>query len=133
MHRVVVQSRTAAPKRALRKLDRTLFTIRYPQEGETAGVPSSFVSETGRRHGRLLGPDYRTPRFSPRTVSARPGRDVSALELLRWLGFAQALQAVAEPALQRRRRIRVECHQVPQRLATIPAQPRQRSSIRVWM
>src|SRR5260370_31451463 len=43
--------------------------------------------------------------------------------LFRGLAFPQAFEAVAKAALQRRRRIRIERHQIPQRLASIPTEP----------
>ena len=43
--------------------------------------------------------------------------------------FAQTLQAVTQPALQRRRRIRIERHQIPQGLAAVLAEISQRNGI----
>src|SRR5258708_24356879 len=53
--------------------------------------------------------------------------------LLRGLVFAEAFQAVAQTALQRQRRVGIEGHQVPQRLAAVAAQPRERGRVRIRM
>src|SRR5579872_905373 len=57
--------------------------------------------------------------------STARGSDAQWLRLLRELILSEALQAVAQASLKDRRRVRVESHEIPQRLAAIAAQPRQ--------
>src|SRR3989442_4953015 len=46
---------------------------------------------------------------------------------------AEPFEAVARPPLQRRWRIGIESYEIPERLAAVPAQPRQSVSVRVGM
>ncbi len=56
-----------------------------------------------------------------------------SLSLLGGLGVAEALQAIAEAALQRGGRVGVEGDQVPERLRFVFAQVRQRIGVGVWV
>lgn len=56
-----------------------------------------------------------------------------AYELPGELVFTEFLEAVAQAALQRRWRIGIEGDKIPQRLAAIPAEPRERSGVRIRM
>src|SRR5262249_9559914 len=47
------------------------------------------------------------------------------------LGFAEALEAIAQAALQRRRRIGIESNEIPERLAAVFAQPCESGGVRV--
>src|SRR5258708_17827911 len=53
--------------------------------------------------------------------------------LLGGLVFAETLATVAQPPLERSWRVGIESYEIPERLAAVPAQPRQGVSVPVGM
>src|SRR6267154_5383107 len=92
-----------------------------------------------RFHHRPLGKataegSLPTRRLTPQTAcEAKSASNDSIRNLLGGLVLAETLQAIAQAPLQRRRRVGIECHEIPQRLAAILAQPSKRRRIGVRM
>src|SRR5207245_11601920 len=102
-----------------------------------------FASDSGLESRRTpmdrIGSFKRADELAGPAVRTRESRsEVNVLNLLGGhlpggLAFAETLQAVAQPPLQRRWRIGIESYEIPERLAAVPAQPRQSVRVRVGM
>src|SRR6266550_8674466 len=103
----------------------------------TPRTPSAALAN--RFHHRPLGTAKAarflpTRRLTPQTAcKAKSAPNDSIRNLLGGLVLAETFQTIAQAPLQRRRRVGIECHEIPQRLAAILAQPSKRRCIGVRM
>src|SRR6266699_805399 len=96
----------------------TRFTPRTP----SAALAQPFPSPSTRHSkGRAL---FANSQADPATAcEAKSVSNDSIRNLLGGLVLAETFQTIAQAPLQRRRRVGIECHEIPQRLAAILAQP----------
>src|SRR5260221_2272063 len=107
---------------------------RLPEE---SGRPREWRRQTKvcRKNQRAFG--WRLHQYSTRAVfykgSGGARSDEWRFELADGVIFAEALQAIAKTALQRRRSIRIRRNQIPERLAAVFAEIRQSRAIGIGM
>src|SRR5579872_462643 len=94
------------------------------------GPPWVYATTAIREIARGVGSEIRG-RVAVENLTTVVWRSVS--QLFRPAAFAELAQTLLQLTPQQRRRVGVECHEVPERLATIARQERQRTRVRIRM
>src|ERR1700720_3308535 len=105
----------------------TRFTPRTPSAAPAQ--PSSSRSTRHSKRRALLA----SSQADPQTACEAKSASNAIGNLLGGLVLAETLQAIAQAPLQRRGRVGIESHEIPQRLAAILAEPRKCRRIGVRM